>query len=100
MPSKKVSSADNQQERLKNENLYRFCVRSVKDIDEKIIPFFKMNLLRTAKKKDYELFSKIVHKMAKRKHLSKIGMMSIAKLTERMNRKKKFRFLKSSETKR
>lgn len=83
-----------------NENLYRFCVRSVKDLDEKIIPFFKMNLLRTAKKKDHELFGKIVQKMAKRKHLSRTGMMSIAKLIEQMNRKKKSQFLKSSETKR
>ncbi len=27
-----------------NENIYRYCVRSISDLDEKIIPFFKRNL--------------------------------------------------------
>ncbi len=83
-----------------NENLYRFCVRSINNLQEKIIPFFQKNSLRTAKKKDCELFSRIVQKMVERKHLSQKGAMEIAKLVEQMNRKKKSRFLKSSETKR
>ena len=38
-----------------NENLYRFCVRSIDDLKNKIIPFFAKNKLRTAKKKDFEV---------------------------------------------
>ncbi len=81
-----------------NENLYRFCIRSINDLEKKLIPFFAKNKLRTAKKKDFEVFSRIVKSMTQRKHLSKSGAIKIAKLVETMNRKKKSQFLKSSET--
>ena len=81
-----------------NENLYRFCIRSINDLEKKLIPFFAKNKLRTAKKKDFEVFSRIVKSMAQRKHLSESGAIKIAKLVETMNRKKKSQFLKSSET--
>ena len=82
------------------ENLYRYCVRSVRALKEKVIPFFEYNQLKTYKKKDFEIFSKIVHSMSKGKHLTKDGLTKIAKLIETMNRKKKSRFLESPETKR
>jgi len=53
------------------ENLYRYCIRSRKDLSEKIIPFFKNNHLRTAKKKDFEEFCKIIEAMNKGDHLKK-----------------------------
>jgi len=81
-----------------NENLYRFCIRSINDLEKKLIPFFAKNKLRTAKKKDFELFSRIIKSMVQRKHLSESGAIKIAKLVEKMNRKKKSQFLKSSET--
>lgn len=81
-----------------NENLYRFCVRSIKDLHEKIIPFFRKNQLLTAKKNDFKIFSEIIEMMVERKHLSENGMRIIAKKIEEMNRKKPSRFLKSSET--
>src|SRR3990167_9821942 len=31
------------------ENIYRYCVRSLKELDQVIIPFFKANRLRTSK---------------------------------------------------
>ncbi len=80
------------------ENLYRFCVRSIEDLQEKIIPFFKRNKLKTFKKNDFDLFVVAVNKIAKGEHLSSKGAKDIAKLIERMNRKKKSRFLESSET--
>ncbi len=83
-----------------NEHLYRFCIRSITDLEEKIIPFFQKNPLRTAKRKDCELFCKIVKRMKQREYLSEVGAKKIAKIVEQMNRKKKSRFLKSSETKR
>ncbi len=81
-----------------NENLYRFCIRSIDDLEKKLNPFFAKNKLRTAKKKDFEAFSRIVKSMVQRKHLSESGAIKIAKLVEKMNRKKKSQFLKSSET--
>ena len=81
-----------------SKNLYRFCVRSIKDLQSKIVPFFEKNELRTTKKKDFEMFSKIIGEMSNRNYLSKKGATKIAKIIEKMNRKKKSRFLKSSET--
>ena len=81
-----------------NEHLYRFCVRSIKDLYEKIVPFFRKNSLLTAKKKDFQIFAGIVEMMIDEKHLSDKGMKIIAKRIEKMNRKKISRFLESSET--
>jgi len=83
-----------------HEHLYRYCVRSVKDLTAKIIPFFRLNPLRTAKQKDFELFARVVLLVSERKHLSAAGLASIARIIECMNRKKKSQFLKSQETKR
>ena len=71
-----------------NENLYRFCVRSVKDLSEKIIPFFENNSLKTAKAKDFQIFKAVVERMKKGKHLTKNGFMSILKKISKMNRQK------------
>ena len=81
-----------------NENLYRYCVRSIHDLKEKIIPFFSKNKLLTSKRKDFELFSEIVNMMLDKKHLKEKGFLKIARKIIRMNRKKPSRFLKSSET--
>ena len=82
-----------------NENLYRYCVRSKKDLSEVIIPFFKENQLKTAKKEDFKIFAKIVEMMNKNQHFNLEGMKKIAKMIEKMNRKKSSIFLESSETK-
>lgn len=80
------------------ENLYRYCIRSIKDLDEKIIPFFKKNKLKTAKKKDFEIFIRIIKLMLKKKHFDFNGLKKIANLIQEMNRKKPSKFLESSET--
>ena len=82
------------------EHLYRYCVRSIADLEKIIVPFFKKNELKTYKRNDFRIFSEIVSLMSKEAHFKKEGMTKIAKLVERMNRKKKSQFLKSSETKR
>ena len=81
-----------------HEHLYRYCVRSLKDLRETIIPFFKKHPLRTAKQKDFEIFAEIVDMMLQNKHLTTVGMRSIARKIERMNRKTRSQFLESSET--
>ena len=81
-----------------HEPLYRFCIRSIKDLSNLIIPFFQQNRLKTAKYNDFVIFAKIVQKMINKEHYSENGMRKIAYLIEQMNRKKRSRFLESSET--
>ena len=82
------------------ENLCRYCVRPIRELNEIIIPFFKKNHLRTFKIKDFEKFALILQMMKNGKHLCAGGMKKIAFLIEKMNRKVPARFLESSETKR
>ena len=82
------------------EYIYRYCVRSKEDLTKKVIPFFTKNQLKTAKKKDFKIFAKIVAMMSKNVHAEIKGFKKIAKMIEQMNRKKSSKFLESSETKR
>ena len=72
-----------------NENIYRYCVRSLKDIHEKIMPFFQENQLKTYKRKDFELFSKVVEMMIHKEHLTEEGLEAIRQLKnpQRLNAK-------------
>ena len=81
-----------------NEPLHRYCVRSILDLQQKIIPFFKENSLKTAKKKEFRKFAEIMNLIEKKEHLTIKGMKKIAKMIEKMNRKKPSMFLESSET--
>jgi hypothetical protein len=80
------------------EPLYRFCVRSIADLRNKIVPFFQENQLRTAKREDFEKFTRVLKLIGERKHLNSEGIMEIARVVQTMNRKKPSRFLESSET--
>ncbi len=80
------------------ENLYRYCVRLIQDLNNKIVPFFTRNELKTAKKDDFEIFSQIVKKLSNQDHSRLEGIAEIAKMTEKMNRKRSSKFLESSET--
>lgn len=82
----------------RKENLYRYCVRSIRDLNEKIIPFFAINKLKTAKKNDFMHFSKVVKMLVEQKHFKLKGIIEIAKIVQRMNRKIPSKFLESSET--
>src|SRR2546423_15216931 len=80
------------------EHLYRFCVRSIADLKDKVIPFFREHQLRTAKRMDFEKFARVLELMDERKHLNSEGLVEIANIVQTMNRKKPSRFLESSET--
>ena len=80
------------------ENLCRYCVRAIKELSEKIIPFFIKNKMQTYKKNDFNKFVKIISIIKTGKHLKKNGMIKIAKIIQQMNRKVPARFLESSET--
>ena len=62
------------------ENLYRYCVRNIHNLKEKIIPFFESNSLRTAKTKDFETFRRIVLLMNNKEHLTDKGFNKILKI--------------------
>jgi hypothetical protein len=81
-----------------NENLCRYCVRSIIDLQTKIIPFFQKNKLLTSKRNDFEIFCEIFKLILKKEHLNNKGIAKIAKLIQKMNRKKLSRFLESPET--
>ena len=80
------------------EHLYRYCVRSIADLNNIIIPFFQKNELQTSKKNDFRLFVQALELIIQRKHLSNTGLRKIAMLASKMNRKTKSKFLESSET--
>jgi hypothetical protein len=80
------------------ENIYRYCVRSRKDLIEKIIPFFSTHKLRSAKKDDFNKFVSIIKLMEKNCHQSLSGTKTIARTIATMNRRKKPKILESSET--
>ena len=81
------------------EDLYRYCVRSIKDLEAKIVPFFNEYPLLTAKRYDFESFAAVVEMMKNGDHLKLSGFETIRQIAATMNRKK-IRILEPSETKR
>jgi hypothetical protein len=81
-----------------NEDILRYCVRRIRDLDENIMPFFKTNPLKTSKRVDFERFVEVIEMMKKRKHLTFDGLEAIAKIAQGMNSRRKSKFLLSSET--
>ena len=80
-----------------------FVVRNREDLFEKIIPFFDSFSLQTEKKKDYELFRKIVLMMKEGKHQNFKTVQKIIEIAYQMNgggryRKRSLDELKPSET--
>jgi len=67
------------------ENLYRYCVRNIHDLKDKIIPFFESNNLRSAKIKDFEIFSRVVNLMINKEHLTSKGFQKILKIADKDN---------------
>ena len=77
--------------------LMRYSVKRRADIENTIIPFFEHHPLRTAKKSDFEKFSRVLDLIHDRRHLDPDGLRVIAQITEQMNRRQRSRFLESSE---
>jgi LAGLIDADG DNA endonuclease family protein len=80
------------------EPLYRFCVRSVGDLRTVIVPFFRSNPLRTAKRESFEVFANVLEMMGQGLHRTTDGLVQIAHQAQQINRQKKPLFLESSET--
>jgi hypothetical protein len=78
-------------------DLQRFSVKRRSDLENVIVPFFEQHPLITAKRSDFELFRQVVALMTAGVHPTSAGLERIARITERMNRKQRSRFLESSE---
>ena len=79
------------------ETLLRFSVKRRKDLIDVVIPYFEQHPLRTAKRSDFARFVEVLHMMERREHLDEVGLRAIALITEQMNRKRRSRYLESSE---
>ena len=69
----------------KRDQNYKYEVRSLTDLNNIIIPYFKKFPLQTSKKNDFELFCKICKIMKENKHLSVTGIKEILDLGYKMN---------------
>jgi len=78
-----------QKEQRKNHTqCYRYTVGAWKDIDKKIIPFFKKHQLQTmSKRKSFDVFCKIADLVREDIHLQKGGIEKIRKLKSQMNQR-------------
>ena len=61
----------------------------MKDLTEKIIPFFEKYPLQSKKRKSFDIFCEIVSMIKKKEHLTKNGVEKIIDLRESMNPKGK-----------
>ena len=69
-------------------NLFRYAVRKREDLVNVIIPFFRRNKMQSAKRIDFEKFAQCVELMEKNVHMSRDGLIKIARITQTMNRRK------------
>lgn len=60
-------------------------VSNLKDLVEKIIPFFKKHPPQSKKRNSFEIFCKIVSMIQRKEHLTKEGVEKIVRLREAMN---------------
>lgn len=70
------------------EHLYRYVVRSRKELTDGIIPFFQCYPLHSAKRNDFEKFAQCLEMMESSRHLSSKGLIEIAEIVETMSRQK------------
>jgi hypothetical protein len=76
-----------QRDKIKNhQDCYRYEVANRDDLVKIIIPFFEKNRLKlSSKRKDFEIFRKIMEKIKKGKHLTKSGLRSLYQLKQKMH---------------
>lgn len=73
---------------------YKYEVRSLKDLSEKIIPHFKKYPLQTTKSEDFKKFTQICKMMRSSLHLNTEKLKEIIELAYQMNQSGKRRYAK------
>jgi hypothetical protein len=79
------------------QDMWRYSVRRLVDLEKRIVPFFEANPLRTAKSCDFAGFAAVVAMMSFGDHLRMDGLARIAAVAETINRQKPSRLVESSE---
>lgn len=64
---------------------YRFEIDSLRDIRERLIPFFERYPLHSKKRKEFEIFKRIFNIVDNRMHKTATGLQEIEKLKVAMN---------------
>ena len=70
------------------EHLAQYIVNSRSDLISVIIPFFQQYQLNTAKRNDFEQFTKCMRIIERGEHMELKGLIQVIKLAETMNHKK------------
>jgi hypothetical protein len=70
------------------EHMCEYVVSDRCDLAETIVPFFRENELRTAKRLDFEKFARVLDMMEDDVHLTPEGLAQIAEIAQTMNRHK------------
>jgi hypothetical protein len=78
----------------KNDQTYKYEVRSIKDLQTKVIPHFKKYPPQTAKLSDFTKFEQICNLISQSKHLNKGYLVEIIELAYSMNESGKRKYAK------
>lgn len=73
--------------RVNHKDRYCYRVRSIEDLNSKIIPFFEKHQLKTKKQLEFKTFRKIVRAMAEKKHLTPLGLAEIKSWSEELRKR-------------
>lgn len=69
-----------------HQDCYRYEVANRGDLQNIIIPFFKKHPLRLqSKKKDFQIFCRLMKRIQKGEHLTKSGLHSLYRLKQKMH---------------
>lgn len=77
----------------KKEGTYKYEVRNISDLRNKIIPFFRKYPLQTKKKEDFQLFDEICNLVSEGQHLNISGLENILIKSYKLNGSGKRKYL-------
>src|SRR3989337_2411027 len=61
-------------------------IRGLRELSERVVPFFQANPLRTVKRSSFECFAEVISLMHRGEHLTQEGLIRIRELAGQMNR--------------
>lgn len=72
--------------RVNQRDSYRFQISDIKNLKDKIIPFFRKNQLMSQRYRDFKLFCRIVDMVYRKRHFTKRGITIIKKIKSQMHK--------------
>jgi hypothetical protein len=81
----------------KRDKTLKYEVRSLSDLQNKIIPHFQKFPLRGEKKRDFKIFKKIIKMISCQEHLKKEGLRRIVRMVQKMRIRNKWRLEKLNQ---